>query len=504
MRATRSGQVPQVRYRSVDASFPSVPFADVTAAVPGAQRRGSAVIRDVAFDSREVTPGALFFCVPGATADGHDFAPRALEAGASALVVQRWLDLDAPQALVPSVRRAMGPMSAVVFGHPARSMTMTGVTGTNGKTTATYLLESVFRAAGLRPGLIGTTGARVDGADIPLVRTTPEAPDLHRLLARMRDAGVRAVAMEVSSHALDQERVGGVVFDTVAFTNLSQDHLDYHGSMEEYFGAKAALFTPERARAAAVNVDDPAGRRLAEDPAIPTSVFAIDREADLRATDVVVTTEGSSFRVDGRRIDTTLRGRFNVSNCLAAMAVARTIGIDDAVSAVGIGAVRDVPGRVEPVDAGQGFLVVVDYAHTPDSILTVLRAARPLTSGRLIIVFGCGGDRDRAKRPLMGRAAASDADLTVITSDNPRSEDPVAIIEQVEAGAIEAGGDYLVEPDRRLAIRLALSRARPGDTVVIAGKGHEAYQEAGGRIVEFDDRRVAREELVAIGGGREA
>ncbi len=421
-----------------------------------------------------------------------------MAAGAKALVVERWLDLDVPQALVPSVRSAMGPMSAVAFGNPARSMTMLGFTGTNGKTTSTYLMEAIFRAAGMRSGVIGTNGARVDGEPVPLARTTPEAPDLHRLLARMRDAGVRGVAMEVSSHALDQDRVGGVVFDAVAFTNLSRDHLDYHATMEDYFDAKAALFTPARARVGAVNVDDPFGLRLLDAPSIPLSSFAIDREADLRATDVVATADGLSFRVGKRQVASTLRGRFNVSNCLAAMASARSIGIDDGVSAAGIEAVREVPGRVEPIDEGQGFLVVVDYAHTPDSIHTVLQAARPLTSGRLFIVFGCGGDRDREKRPLMGRAATAGADLTVLTSDNPRSEDPFAIITQIEAGAKEGGGEYVVEPDRRLAIRLALGQARPGDMVVIAGKGHEPYQVIGDTIERFDDRQVAREELASL------
>ncbi|HEY6568393.1 MAG TPA: UDP-N-acetylmuramoyl-L-alanyl-D-glutamate--2,6-diaminopimelate ligase [Actinomycetota bacterium] len=481
-------------------AFPAISFADVVAAVPDASRRGDTEVSDVALDSRTVGPGALFFCVPGAVTDGHDFAASAIEAGASALVVERWLDLDVPQALVPSVRSAMGPMSAVAFGDPARAMTMLGITGTNGKTTTTYLMEAILRAGGLRSGVIGTNGARVDGEPVPLARTTPEAPDLHRLLARMRDAGVRGVAMEVSSHALAQERVGGVVFDAVAFTNLSRDHLDYHSSMEDYFEAKAALFTPEHAHVGAVNVDDPFGRRLAEAPTIPLSSFAIDREADLRATEVVATTDGLSFRIGERRLTSNLRGRFNVSNCLAAIALARRIGMDDGVSAAGIEAVREVPGRVEPIDAGQGFLVVVDYAHTPDSIHTVLQAARPLTSGRLFIVFGCGGDRDRDKRPLMGRAATAGADLTVLTSDNPRSEDPMSIIAQIEAGAVQGGGDYVVEPDRRLAIRLALGQARPGDMVVIAGKGHEPYQVIGDTIEGFDDRQVAREELLALGG----
>ena len=321
--------------------------------------------------------------------------------------------------------------------------------------------------------MIGTTGARIDGTPVPMSRTTPEAPDLHRLLARMRDEGVGTVAMEVSSHALDQGRVGGVVFDAVAFTNLSQDHLDYHASMDDYFEAKAKLFLPEVAAVGAVNVDDQFGRRLLEDPAIPLSSFAVDRDADLRAGDVVVTADGLSFQVDDRLIVSALRGRFNVSNCLAAMALARSVGIDDDASIAGIQAVREVPGRVQPIDAGQGFLVVVDYAHTPDSIRTVLEAARPLTSGRLIIVFGCGGDRDRAKRPLMGRVATSGADLTVLTSDNPRSEDPSTIIAQIETGAAEGGGEFVVQPDRRLAIEHALGQARPGDTVIIAGKGHE-------------------------------
>ena len=497
MRATRSRRGPRVRYRPVVDPFPSVSFADLVAAVPQASRRGDAQVIDVAFDSRDVSPGALFFCIPGASVDGHDFAGAAVHAGAVALVVERPLDLDVAQAVVPSVRSAMGPMSAVAFGHPARAMTMLGVTGTNGKTTVTYLLEEIVRAAGMRPGVIGTTGARIDGTPVAMSRTTPEAPDLHRLLARMRDDDVDAVAMEVSSHALDQGRVGGVRFDAAAFTNLSQDHLDYHPSMQDYFDAKATLFTPGVAATGAVNVDDPYGRRLHDDHAIALSSFAMDRDADLRALDVDATADGLSFRVDDRRVRSSLRGRFNVSNCLAAMALARAVGIDDDDSVAGIEALREVPGRVEPIEAGQGFLVVVDYAHTPDSIQTVLEAARPLTSGRLIIVFGCGGDRDRAKRPLMGRVATSRADLTVLTSDNPRTEDPLAILAQIETGAVEGGGEFVSEADRRLAIRRALRGARTGDTVIVAGKGHEPYQETADGLVEFDDRIVVREELVA-------
>jgi UDP-N-acetylmuramoyl-L-alanyl-D-glutamate--2,6-diaminopimelate ligase len=374
---------------------------------------------------------------------------------------------------------------------------MTGITGTNGKTTTTYLLESIWRAAGVRPGVIGTTGARVDGEPVPLERTTPEAPDLHRLLARMREAGVAGVAMEVSSHALAQHRVGGVRFDVAAFTNLSQDHLDFHPSMEDYFAAKASLFTPGHTDRAVVNADDPWARRLLEAPAVPTITYGMEGDADVRATDVTSSPEGVAFAVDGVRFRSRLRGRFNVSNCLAAIAVVRELGIALDVAAEGLAAVSGVPGRVEPVEAGQDFLVVVGYAHTPDSIRSVLQAARPLASGRLIVVFGCGGDRDRAKRPLMGAAATAVADLTVLTSDNPRSEDPLAIIGDIEPGAREGGGAYRIEPDRRAAIGLAVGEAAAGDVVVIAGKGHEPYQELAGGTIAFDDREVAREALLA-------
>jgi len=491
----------RVGSRPVDETFPSVPLHAV-AAVAGADVRGdpAAPVRDLAYDSGSVPAGALFFCIHGAHADGHDFAAAAVTAGAAALVVERWLELDAPQVRVGSVREAMGPMSAVVTGQPASAMTMVGITGTNGKTTTTYLLEAVLRAAGLVPGVIGTTGARVDGRPEPLARTTPEAPDLHRLLARMRVAGVGAVAMEVSSHALAQHRVGGIVFDVGLFTNLSQDHLDYHPTMEEYFAAKARLFSPAHARLGVVNADDPWGRRLLRDPSIAMTTFAVEGAADLRAEEVRSDAAGVAFRAGGVTVRSPLRGRFNVANCLGALAVARALGLDLAAAAQAIGDVRVVPGRMDPVETGQDFLVVVDYAHTPDSILNVLRAARPLATGRVIVVFGCGGDRDRAKRPLMGEAATSGADLTVLTSDNPRSEDPSAIIGEILPGAVLGGGAFVAEPDRRAAIRLALRQAGAGDVVVIAGKGHEAYQEIGGRVEPFDDRAVAHQELLAIRG----
>jgi UDP-N-acetylmuramoyl-L-alanyl-D-glutamate--2,6-diaminopimelate ligase len=456
-------------------------------------------ISSVAYRTEDVAAGALFFCVPGAHVDGHDLGPEAVARGAVALVAERELDLAVAQAIVPSVREAMGPISAAFYGRPASSMTVVGVTGTNGKTTTTYLLESILRASGRAVGVVGTTGVRISGRVVPFPRTTPEAPDLHRVFAEMRDEGVDAVAMEVSSHGLEQHRVGGVRFAAGVFTNLTQDHLDYHGSMDAYFEAKARLFAPGVSDVGVINHDHPEGRAL--EGRIPTITYGVSDGADVRAADVETTADGIAFAVDGVRVSSRLRGRFNVENALAAMATARALGIDAEVAARAIADVTGVPGRVEAVETGQPFLVLVDYAHTPDSVENVLRAARPLTTGRVIAVLGCGGDRDRAKRPLMGRAATSNADLSILTSDNPRSEDPLAILAQIEAGAREGGGAYTVEPDRRAAIRAAIHEARDGDVVVIAGKGHETYQELADRTIAFDDRRVAAEELRALARG---
>ncbi len=497
---TASAVRPRVSSDHVLLPLPQVALASVASAVDGALTRGDGMVVDAAFDSREVVPGCLFFCIPGSRADGHDFAPQALARGAAAFVVERWLDLNVPQVLVPSVRAAMGPMAAVVFGRPAESLTMMGVTGTNGKTTVTYLLESILLAAGAVPGIIGTTGLRIDGEPGELERTTPEAPDLQRLLARMSLAGVSAVAMEVSSHALTYRRVDGMTFDVASFLNMSHDHLDLHGSMEAYFEAKARLFTPALAHAGVVNVDDPWGRRLADGAGIPVTTFGEAEGADLHANDVEVTPDAVSFTAGGTRVAAQLFGAFNVSNCLCALAMAVAAGIDIQVAARGLSAASAVPGRGERVDGGGDFAVVVDYAHTPDSIRSVLRSVRPLASGRIIVVFGCGGDRDRDKRPHMGRAATESADLTYLTSDNPRSEEPSAIIAEVEPGARAGGGEYVIEPDRRAAIRAAIRSAEAGDVVVIAGKGHEVTQEAGGVLVPFDDRNVAREELASVGG----
>jgi UDP-N-acetylmuramoyl-L-alanyl-D-glutamate--2,6-diaminopimelate ligase len=489
----RVGSGPVVR------SFPPVPLRSVADAA-GAEVLGDAstTVADVSLDSRDVPERSLFCCVPGAEDDGHLHAAEAIGKGAVAVLVERRLDVDVPQLLVPSVRHAMGVAAAEVFAHPAESMIVVGVTGTNGKTTVTHLVEAIARHAGRRTGLIGTTGARVDGQAVAVGLTTPEAPALHRLLARMRDAGVETVSMEISSHALAQHRVGGLVVDVAVFTNLSQDHLDFHPSMDAYFEAKAALFTPAAARRAVVVIDDGWGRQLARRATIPVTTIAVDTEgADVRATDVIADAAGIAFRVAGVDVRAPLLGRFNVENALVAIVASQQIGVDLTTAAAALAAAPGVPGRMEAVDAGQEFLVMVDYAHTPDSILGVLRAARPLTTGRVILVFGCGGDRDRAKRSAMGRTATANADLTVLTNDNPRSEDPLAILAAVERGAREGGGAYLVEPDRRLAIRRALADAAPGDVVVIAGKGHEAEQETAGLRVAFDDRVVAHEELVA-------
>jgi UDP-N-acetylmuramoyl-L-alanyl-D-glutamate--2,6-diaminopimelate ligase len=479
-------------------------LSEVAAAVPGAEVRGEGAVTpiDVGADARAVPAGALFFCVPGERADGHAFAGEAVAAGARALVVERWLELPVPQVRVPSVREAMGPMSATVFDHPAGAMAAVGITGTNGKTTVSYLLESIFRAARLAPGVVGTIGARIDGVPIELPHTTPEAPDLQRLLARMRDEGVTALAMEVSSHALTHRRVDGITFDVAAFTNLSQDHLDFHRTLEDYADAKARLFTPALARRGVINVDDPTGARIAASSTIPVTTCAVERDADLRATDVAAGRDGIAFTVAGDRLASPLLGAFNVGNALVAVAVARELGLGPDAIGEGVRTLAAVPGRMERVEAGQPFLLVVDYAHTPDSIRSVLRAARPLSTGRVIVVFGCGGDRDRAKRPLMGQAATELADLTIVTSDNPRSEDPEAIVAEILPGAERGGGAFVVDLDRRTAIARAVHEARDGDVVVVAGKGHEPGQTFRDRTVPFDDREVAHDAVAEAGWSR--
>jgi UDP-N-acetylmuramoyl-L-alanyl-D-glutamate--2,6-diaminopimelate ligase len=440
-------------------------------------------LRDLAYDSRGVGPGAAFFCVPGAHVDGHEFAAEAVDRGAVVLVVERpgAVAADVPQLVVPSVRAAMPVAADDFFGHPTQELDVVGVTGTNGKTTTTFLVFAVLAAAGRRPGLYGTIEARVGGERRAVARTTPEAIDLQRAFRDMLDAGDRTCAIEASSHASAMGRLDHVRFAALVFTNLTQDHLDFHGTMEEYFAAKRQLFLDE-SPLAAINVGDPFGRRLARDrPDALTFGLADDAEIGLSV-------------LDG--IDLRLRGRFNVENALGAFAAARLLGIDDDAIARGLESVRGVPGRFESIDEGQPFDVIVDYAHTPDALANVLEAARDLASGRVICVFGCGGDRDREKRPEMGRIASQLADVVIVTSDNPRSEDPIAIIDEIRRGLVGAAE---IEPDRAAAIRVAVEAAREGDVVVVAGKGHEQGQELADRTIPFDDREAARDALRALG-----
>jgi len=428
-------------------------------------------VRELAYDAREVTPGALFFCVPGTRVDGHDFAADAVANGAVALVVERRLDLAVPQVVVPDSRAAMAVAADELYGRPTAELQVAGVTGTSGKTTTAFLLYAILAAAGRRPGLIGTVEARVGGERRGVVRTTPEAIDLQRTFREMLDAGDRSCAMEASSHASELHRLDRVRFAVLVFTNLSQDHLDFHGDMESYFQAKRRLFTGQPA---VVNVGNEYGRRLADE-----------------LGDAVTFTVDDAHLLDG--VDLKLRGRFNVENALGALLAARSLGIEDDAIKRGIESLRGVPGRFESVEEGQPFAVIVDYAHKPDALEKVLRAARELAEGRRVIcVVGAGGDRDRSKRPLMGRIASELADLAIVTSDNPRSEDPQAIIDEIVGGATS---DVEVEPDRAAAIARAVEAAREGDVVLIAGKGAEQGQEFAGRTIPFDDREAAREAL---------
>jgi UDP-N-acetylmuramoyl-L-alanyl-D-glutamate--2,6-diaminopimelate ligase len=455
----------------------------------------------LAFDNRLVTPGTLFFCVPGFTRDGHDFAQDAIARGAVALVVARPLGLGVPEILVDDVRAAMAPAAAALAGDPTARLTTVGITGTTGKTTSAFLVRALLEAGGRSTGLLGTVTAIVGGGQHAVARTTPEAIDLQRTFAEMLDAGDEAVVMEVSSHALSLHRADAIHWSVAVFTNLTQDHLDFHTDMEDYFLAKRRLFEagPE---IAIVNVDDPYGARLARD--FPDAIrIGLDAEdAQVRATAIDGDASGSAFVVDGQALRTTLPGRFNVLNALGAVVAARELGVDDAAIAAGLARAERVPGRFEPVDEGQPFAVFVDYSHKPDALEAVLRTARGLTRGRVIVAFGAGGDRDRGKRPLMGRAAAELGDVAIITSDNPRNEDPEAIMAEIAEGAQVAGvgGRAVIERvvDRQAAIERAIALAAPGDVVVVAGKGHERYQEfENGRTVPFDDVAVAREALRA-------
>jgi UDP-N-acetylmuramoyl-L-alanyl-D-glutamate--2,6-diaminopimelate ligase len=455
-------------------------------------------VEDLVYDTRAVRPGTLFFCVRGSRADGHDLAGDAVAAGAVAVVAERPLDVPVPQLVVPDSREAMAHAADEFFGRPTEELPVAGVTGTNGKTTTAFLLHSVLAAAGRRPGLLGTIESRIGGERRPAVRTTAEAIDLQRAFHAMLAAGDRSCAMEATSHGSELKRLLGVRFAVLVFTNLTQDHLDFHGTMDRYFEAKRRLFTDaEPAPPAVVNIGDPYGRRLADElhrRGTPLLTFGFAEEADVRAEELESTAAGIRLRSGGIEIESRLRGHFNVENLLGVVAAGRVLEIEDEALAAGIAA-GEVPGRFEPVDEGQPFGVLVDYAHTPDSLENVLRSAREVAANRVICVFGCGGDRDRGKRPLMGRIARELAHVAIVTSDNPRSEDPMAIIDEIVGETI----GLEIEPDRRVAIALAIERAEAGDVVLIAGKGHEQGQEVAGRTLPFDDREVAREALRRLG-----
>ncbi|WP_240641163.1 UDP-N-acetylmuramoyl-L-alanyl-D-glutamate--2,6-diaminopimelate ligase [Nocardioides ferulae] len=469
-------------------------------------------VTGVSLSSQRILPGDLYAALPGARAHGADFTAAALDAGAVAVLTDAagadrisGSGLPAvPILVVERPRAVLGRLAARVYAEPATAMAMIGVTGTQGKTTTTRLAEDGLQRAGVTAAVVGTVGTRVAGQDVPSLLTTPEAPDLHGLFAAMREREVRACAMEVSSHALVLGRVDGIVFDVAVFTNLGRDHLDFHADVEDYFAAKASLFTPERARLGLVNVDDAHGRRLARESTIPTRTFsAAGADADWRAADVVLHADRSEFVVlgpGGLRVPAgcPLPGDFNVANTLAAVAACAEAGFDAGAVAEGIRRGAGVPGRLETVETGRDFALVVDYAHKPDAVEAALRTLRPLASGRLLVVLGAGGDRDPGKRPVMGDLAARLADVLVVTDDNPRSEDPATIRAALLAGARGAPAPHaevLEVGDRREAIRAAVRRAGPGDIVLVAGKGHETGQEVAGVVHPFDDRQVAAEVL---------
>lgn len=472
---------------------------------------GSVECQGIQADSRLVQPGDLFLCLPGFTVDGHDYAAQAVGKGASALVVERELDIPIPQLLVKDARLAMAILSDQLFASPSRQLNMIGITGTNGKTTTSYLIEKILEDSGVPTGLIGTIQMRYNGKTVPMSGTTPEAVDLQKKLRLMVDEGVKSCVMEVSSHALEQGRVKGTDFRTAVFTNLTQDHLDYHHTMEQYRDAKALLFSrlgnaynedPNSRKYAVLNTDDPASEYFSKATAAEVITYGLEQGADVRASQIAITAKGTSFHVNTFRgeADIQLRmvGKFNVYNALAAIAATLLEGVPLEQIRKSLESVPGVDGRVEAVEAGQPFAVIVDYAHTPDGLENVLRSVKEFAKGRIVCVFGCGGDRDRTKRPLMGEIAARYSDHVFVTSDNPRTEDPAVILKDIEQGLLEAGISreiYDMIEDRREAIFKAIEMASPEDVVLIAGKGHETYQIIGKTSFDFDDRIVAKEAI---------
>lgn len=480
-----------------------ISLSKATRDLPGAELRGDADVLDVTEDSRCVRQGALFCAVPGTRWDGHAFVGEAVAAGASALLVRRFVDVPVPQVRVPAVRPAVGPVAAAVHGHPADALAVAAVTGTNGKTTTVHLIEAALAAAGYRTGLVSTVEARVPGARSPAALTTPDAAELQRTLCRMRAEGVQATAMEVSSHAVDQHRIDPVTADVAVFTNLSPEHLDYHGTIEQYYATKAALFTPDRCRRAVINIDDSWGRRLAAQARVPTVTVGRTRLADVRV-DAATSTSGELRVVvqDGSdQVELATPAVGEPANLVAAYTAARLMGVSRRDAAVGLGAAPP-PGRYQRVDAGQPFEVVVDFAHTPPALAQLIATARRGSRGRVHLVVGSAGNRDRFNRPDMGRIALT-ADSAIFTADDPYDEAPEEIIAQMLTGTIgRTGAPIVVERDRRKAIIAAVERAEPGDVVLIAGRGHERYQTVEGTRHPFSDVAVAEAALADKGWSR--
>jgi UDP-N-acetylmuramoyl-L-alanyl-D-glutamate--2,6-diaminopimelate ligase len=479
-----------------------VPLSQIAEQVPDVTEivGPDVLISDIVHDSRQVATGTLFVAIPGEKHDGHDFVPGAVESGASAILVERLQPVGVPQIVVPDARRAMAWAARSVFGMADEHLAIAGVTGTNGKTTVTHMLESILTTAGVSVGVVGTLGARIGTTPIPTARTTPEATDLQRILGTMRDAGVRVVLIEVSSHAIELHRTDAIHFSVVGFTNLSQDHLDFHGDMEAYFAVKSRLFDPEISDHGVINIGDPWGERLHLATRLESTTVSTTGDADVSVVHLGATAEGTSFSVmtsvGSSDVRLPLVGEFNVSNALVAFGMALELGVGASEIATGLCNVEAIRGRMEVVPHDGPFTVVVDYAHTPDAIAVVLGSLRGLAQGRVIALIGAGGDRDSAKRSIMGAIAARMSDVTLITTDNPRDEDPQAIADEIYRGAAaQPNADVEIIIDRRAAIHRGITMAETGDIVVVLGKGHEQGQEAGGVTLPFDDRDEVREAL---------
>ena len=470
-----------------------------------AETRGSldTEILTLCSNSREKAEGGLFFCIPGARFDAHDYAPQAVANGCVALVVDHYVDVDVPQVKVTNVRAAMSLMAAAFYGNPAEKLRLVGVTGTKGKTTTTYMIKSIVETAGLKCGLVGTTGNMIGEKRIASNYTTPDPIDLQRDLCQMVEAGVDVVVMEVSAHAIDMFRLDGMIFEVGAYTNLSQDHLDYFGTMEKYFECKKEFFTRGMVKNAVLNVDEETSADVLRDLDVPHLTFGIAAPADLFARDIEITEDGVSFdvKLQGMHalpIDLRMTGMFNVYNAIAAASCAMVLGISAENIKAGLEKIENVPGRIEMLPTGTPYRVILDYAHAPDALDNILKTCRAFTKGRLIALFGCGGDRDKGKRPIMGRIGGELADLCILTSDNPRTEDPMTILASIEEGIQETACPYVVIENRREAIRHALQIGQKGDVIALCGKGHETYQEINGVKHPFDEKVVVAELLAEM------